>query len=187
MDSFLACVWGDVLHFAFQEGNKNIYHTPRSGSVTCDLRLTSMLVTDVENHFCCWHVWDVSHRIKMLAIDSLHNKIIYITEKVTNIILWPTSYNCHHDKVTSISVIDLNSGTMILVTSLCWWLYDCDWFQMLVAKSLCWRLFSLCWWFSQWIKSVTNMLNRSSTHVVSNIRHQHRCNLWILFDISYGF
>ena len=34
---------------------------------------------------------------------------------------------------------------------------------MLVAESLCWRLFSLCWWFSQCIKSVTNILNRSPT------------------------
>ena len=51
----------------------------------------------------------------------------------------------------------------MLVTSLCWWLYDDDWFQILVAEYLCWRLFSLCWWFSQCIKSVTNILNRSPT------------------------
>ena len=51
--------------------------------------------------------------------------------------------------------------TVMLVTSLCWWLYDGDWFEMLVAESLCWRLFSVCWWFSQCIKSVTNILNRS--------------------------
>ena len=51
----------------------------------------------------------------------------------------------------------------MLVTSLCWWLYDGDWFLMLVAESLCWRLFSLCWWFSQCIKLVINILNRSST------------------------
>ena len=39
--------------------------------------------------------------------------------------------------------------TVMLMTSLCWrWLYDGDWFEMLVAESLCWRLFSLCWWFS---------------------------------------
>ena len=63
----------------------------------------------------------------------------------------------------------------------CWWLYDGDWFEMLVAESLCWRLFSLCWWFSQCIKSVTNISNLSPTHLVSNIRHQHRCNrfLWL--------
>ena len=50
---------------------------------------------------------------------------------------------------------------MILVTSLCWCLYDGDLFQMLVAESLCWRLFSLCWWFSQCIKSVINIFNQS--------------------------
>ena len=42
--------------------------------------------------------------------------------------------------------------TVMLVTSLCWWLYDGDQFEMLVAKSLCWRFF-------QCIKSVTNILN----------------------------
>ena len=45
----------------------------------------------------------------------------------------------------------------------CWWLYDGYWFQMLVAESL-------CWWFSQCIKSVTNILNRSTT---SQTCHQH--------------
>ena len=58
----------------------------------------------------------------------------------------------------------------MLVTSLCWWLYDSDWFEMLVAESLCWRLFSWCWWFSQCIKSVTNILNQSPT---SQTCHQH--------------
>ena len=53
--------------------------------------------------------------------------------------------------------------TVMFMTSLCWWLYDGDWFQMLVAKSLCWRLFSLCLRFFQCIKSITNILNRSST------------------------
>ena len=62
------------------------------------------------------------------------------------------------------------SVTVMLVTSLCWWLYDGDWFQMLVAESLCWRLFSLCWRFSQCIKSVTNILNRSP---ISQTCHQH--------------
>ena len=59
---------------------------------------------------------------------------------------------------------------VMLVTSLCWWLYDGDWFEMLVAESLCWRLFSLCWWFSQCIKSVINIFNRSPT---SQTCHQH--------------
>ena len=60
--------------------------------------------------------------------------------------------------------------TVMLVTSLCWWLYDGDRFEMLVAESLCWWLFSLCWWFFKCIKSVTNILKRSST---SQTCHQH--------------
>ena len=62
----------------------------------------------------------------------------------------------------------------MLLTSLCWWLYDGDWFQMLVAEPLCWRLFSLCWWFSQ----CNGLLNRSS---ISWIGHQHLklvTNIW---------
>ena len=64
----------------------------------------------------------------------------------------------------------------MLVTSLCWWLYDSDRFEILVAELLCWRLFSLCWWFFQCIKSVTNIFNWSPTHLVSKIRHQHQCD-----------
>ena len=60
--------------------------------------------------------------------------------------------------------------TVMLMTSLPWWLYDGDRFQMLVAESLCCRLFSLCWWFSQCIKPVTEMLNRSLT---SQTCHHH--------------
>ena len=52
---------------------------------------------------------------------------------------------------------------VMLVTSLCWRLYNGDWFQMLIAESLCWRL-------SQCIKSVTNILNRSPTFQTC---HQH--------------
>ena len=51
----------------------------------------------------------------------------------------------------------------MLVTSLCWWLYDGDWFQMLVAESLCWRL-------SRYVDDSLNVLNRSPT---SWIGHQH--------------
>ena len=57
--------------------------------------------------------------------------------------------------------------TVMLVTSFRWWLYD--WFEMLVAESL-------CWWFSQCIKSATNISKLSPTYLVSNICHQHRCN-----------
>ena len=54
---------------------------------------------------------------------------------------------------------------------------------MLTAESLCWRLFSLCWWFSQCIKSGTNISNLSPTHLVSNIRHQHRCNRFLKWNL----
>ena len=54
-----------------------------------------------------------------------------------------------------------------MLHNLCWWLYDGDWFQMLVAESLCWRLFSLCWWISQCIKSVTNISNLSPATVTN--------------------
>ena len=56
-----------------------------------------------------------------------------------------------------------NLVTVMLVTSLCWWLYHGDRFQMLVAEWLCWRLFSICWLF-------LNVLNRSPT---SWFGHQH--------------
>ena len=95
-------------------------------------------------------------------------------------ILSPTSLIGHHKNpipvhnvITNITVTNFNECqqvTVMLVTSLFWWLYDGDWFQMLVAESLCWRLFTLCWWFSQCIISVTNILNRSPT---SQTCHQH--------------
>ena len=46
--------------------------------------------------------------------------------------------------------------TVLLVTLLCWWLYDGDWFEMLMA-------FLLYWWF-------LNELNRSPT---SQTCHKH--------------
>ena len=87
--------------------------------------------------------------------------------------------------------------TVLLVTTVCWWLNDGDRFEMLVVESLCWRLFSLCWWFSQCIKSVINISNLSQTHLVINIRQQHRCNLceislslslqWLIFTFCEGW
>ena len=71
--------------------------------------------------------------------------------------------------------------TVMLMTSLCWWLNDDDWFQMLVAKSLCWRPFSLLWRFSQCIKSVTNILNPSPT---SQTWHQHIWSLTSVINIT---
>ena len=77
--------------------------------------------------------------------------------------------------------------TVLLVQSLCWWLYDVDWFQMLMAKSLCWRLFSLC--NITYVADFLNVFNRSPTPWIGhqhlklvtntfglNIHHQHRCN-----------
>ena len=75
---------------------------------------------------------------------------------------------------------------MILLTSFCWWLYDDDWFEMLVAESLpqvCLRLFSLLY-----PESVTNIPNVSSTHLVSNSRHQHqwsRLEGWKIVEYNF--
>ena len=73
-----------------------------------------------------------------------------------------------HFYITIVIKYSIIMVTVMLVTSLCWWLYDGDWFEM--TESLCWRLFSLCWWFSQCIKSVTNILNRLP---ISQTCHQH--------------
>jgi len=62
-----------------------------------------------------------------------------------------------------LDILGFDLVTAMLVTSLCWWLYDGDLFQMLVAESLYWRLFSLCWWFSQYIKSIMNGSSTSQT------------------------
>ena len=52
---------------------------------------------------------------------------------------------------------------LAMVTSLCWWLYEGDWFEMLVTESLCWRLF-------RYVDDFLNVLNRSPT---SKTCHQH--------------
>jgi len=57
----------------------------------------------------------------------------------------------------------------------CWWQrYICD--VMMVTDLRCWWHNHLSWWFFQCIKSVTNILNLSPTHFVSNICHYHRCH-----------
>ena len=56
-----------------------------------------------------------------------------------------------------------NLVTVILVTSLRWWLYDGDRFRMLVAETLCWRPFC-------YVGDVLNVLNRLPT---SQACHQH--------------
>ena len=64
----------------------------------------------------------------------------------------------------------------------CWWHRYAGEFMMVTDLRCWWQnhyvgdFFSLCWWFSQCNKSVTNISNLSSTHLVSNIHHQHRCN-----------
>ena len=52
---------------------------------------------------------------------------------------------------------------------------------MLLAEPLCWRICSLFWWFSQCIKSVTNILNRSPT---SQTGHQHNWSPTSVTDID---
>ena len=81
--------------------------------------------------------------------------------------------------------------TVMLVTSLCWWLYDGDRFEMLVTESLCWWFFSLCWWFFQCIKSVTNILNRSPTsyqHIWSpaSVTNIDVAKIWPIFWCKNG-
>ena len=61
--------------------------------------------------------------------------------------------------------------TVMLVTSW-WWLTSDVGGRIIMLATL-----SLCWWFSQCIKSVTNIQKLSPTHLVCNIRHQHRCDL----------
>ena len=64
---------------------------------------------------------------------------------------------------------------MLLVTTLCRWLYDGDSFKMSAAESLCWWLFFFMLMNSQIKESVTNISKLSSTLTVSIICHQHRC------------
>ena len=70
--------------------------------------------------------------------------------------------------------------TVMLVASLCRWLYDGDWFEMLEAESLCWQLLSLCWWFFNVLYDIICViisynLYRSPTSWIS---HQHLKHIW---------
>ena len=114
--------------------------------------------------------WPINNPRTIKFHLSLGKLTKYILLKLTIIDhwLWITGESNHH-KVEFCQL--LKTVTVMLVTSLCWWLYDGDWLEMLEAESLCWRLFSLCWRFSQCIKSVTNISNLSPTHLVPNIRH----------------
>ena len=135
------------------------------------------LIRDWIVHFDVSSLWSKSGRSKIWP--SIINKVDQVVK----------GYDCARFGSIKWQV------TVMLVTTLCWWFYDGDRLKMLVTESLCWRLLSLCWWFSQCIKSVTNIKlitnsNLSPKHLVTNIRHQHRCNLTILWapldgEISY--
>ena len=67
-----------------------------------------------------------------------------------------------------------NTVTVMLVTS---WCFVTLWWWLIWDVGV--RIIMLVTFFVmlvQCIKSVTNILNLSPTHLVSNIRHQHRCN-----------
>ena len=55
---------------------------------------------------------------------------------------------------------------VMLMSTLCKWLYDDDCFKMLVAESWCWHLFSLCRWVFQYNQhpSPTSMKPSSSLY-----------------------
>ena len=129
-------------------------------------------------HFKCYFRFT---DIKIHYVFGIHLIILFLIwfSKYRDRILFSGSeqnFSPSWNFVAKFVVTELNSVTVMLVTTLCWWPHDGDWFEMLVADLLCWRLISLCCWFSQCIKSVTNISYLSSTHLVSNIRHQHRCN-----------
>ena len=63
---------------------------------------------------------------------------------------------------------DSDVGYIVMLVTSWWWLIS-----EVAGRIIIWRLY---WWFSQCIKSVTNISNLSPTHFVNNIRHQHRCN-----------
>ena len=53
---------------------------------------------------------------------------------------------------------DSDVGGIVMLVALWWWLISDVGGGIIMLAT-----FSLCWWFSQCIKSVTNILNRSST------------------------
>ena len=65
--------------------------------------------------------------------------------------------------------------TVMLVTTLCRWIYDGDRFNILATESLCWRL-SSCWWCLVY-QVIGHQHLKIVTLFVSNICHQHRCSL----------
>ena len=94
--------------------------------------------------------------------------------------------------ITLVLCLDYPKSAMNLCGwQLLWWhRYVSDF--MIVIDLRCWwqnhyvgDFFSLCWWSSQCIKSVTNISNLSPTHLVSNIRRQHRCNSLKMFSTIF--
>ena len=122
--------------------------------------LIIMLMTDLCNEICWWQFWVFFTDFLMVLFSGR----MYYRSCLTMLIVH------QHPKIDTNTESSnlLDEVTVMLVTSLCWWLYDGDRFEMLVAESLCWRLFSLCWWFSRFIKWVTNILNRSPTSQTCN-------------------
>ena len=66
------------------------------------------------------------------------------------------------------------SYSMHVLCSMTYWQYD-----IVHRYYFGWQW---CWWCSEYIKSVTNISNLSPTYLVSNIRHQNRCNRILIVD-----
>ena len=76
-----------------------------------------------------------------------------------------------------LKIVVQHLASVMLTTTLCWWLYDGNRFKMLVTESICWKLFALCWLFLNvsnyhYFRWVTNIPKLSPTHFVSNILGQ---------------
>ena len=152
------------------------------------------LVTSKILDFCwqSWNWWFANAgkkkllAIKMTLFQMSVTKIANLSVRIAVLnfrYLYPRSQN--YKPILAYHGNPKNGISPSIISPICWW-HWCWWHRyvgdfMMVTHFRCWwqnksswRLFSLCWWFSSWIKSVTNILNRSSTHLVSNIRHQHR-------------
>ena len=97
--------------------------------------LNNMLVTKWLRVWKWWrHKHYVSHQLMVTDISNLQPVINMYQQH------WCLQYNDYLNCTRNITQQN-ERVTVMLVTSLCWWLYDGDWFEMLVAESLCWRLF----------------------------------------------
>ena len=100
-----------------------------------------------------------SHRFKQFTM-TLHLSWIRVSTMWSQFSKFP-----QRKTATSTSVADVGGKNIKSPTS-------CKWqsVTVMLVTSLCWWLFPLCWWFSQYLKSVTYILNRSPT---SQTCHQH--------------